>query len=170
LEIGIPDLLWRISPHREAGVHIIPMMRGRIGPGVDAALTSIQGYIPMPAWRVQNLIDPIGARVGSDLVLPRELATHDLVLLDQNPNDRAAPGSGLWVVTEGAGLRVRYLSLEGTVLRVGNDATRDDTARWHSLQLQGRNILDLVRARIVWMGREMERAPAGPADQAGQGH
>lgn len=109
---------------------------------------------------VENLVDPVAARLGPDLVMPRVLAPHDLVLLDQNPEVRAAPGAdGLWVLCEGNRLRVRYLRLGGTRLYVVDETTLADPQRWHSIPLQGRNILDIVRARIVWMGREMEKQP-----------
>ena len=122
----------------------------------------------MPGWLLENLIEPLTARLAPDLVLPGALAANDLVLLDQNPVVRAAPtGDGVWIVAEGTGLRARYLRMEGARLYVGNEVTRRDPRQWLSIPLQGRNILEIVRARIVWIGREMEKEPAGPADPAG---
>jgi transcriptional regulator with XRE-family HTH domain len=160
LEIRVTDLVWRISTERDADVRAIPLLRNRIGPGIDTVFTEIRGHMPLPHSLVRDVVDPVAARLGPDLVLPKSLAAHDLVLLDQNPRLRETPGgNGIWVVSEGAWLRVRYLRLEGTRLFVGNEATRDDPAKWNSIPLQGRNILDIVRARIVWMGREMEKEP-----------
>jgi hypothetical protein len=168
LNIRIPDLLWRVSPDGDASVRPIPMIRNRIGPGTAASFSEIRGFNPVPEWLVKDLIDPLAARLAPDLVLPRALAPHDLVLLDQNPAARAAPGgSGAWVISEAAGLRVRYLRMGGTRLYVANEVTLDDPQKWQSISLQGRNILDIVRARIVWIGREMEKTPAGPVDPAG---
>lgn len=171
LKIGVTDLLWRISGEPDAGVGAIPMIQNRIGPGTDAAFTEIRGHIPLPQWLLRDLVDPLAGRLGPDLVLPKALAAHDLVLLDQNPLLRAVPGgNSIWVVTEGAGLRVRYLRMDGTRICVVNEVTLEDPRKWHSIPLQGRNILDIVRARIVWVGREMEKEPAGPSDQARQGY
>ncbi len=171
LNLGIPDLLWRIAPHLDTGVRAIPMLRSRIGPGTDAVLTEIRGHVPLPEWLLGDIVDPLAARLGSDLVLPAALAPHDLVLLDQNPAARAMPGEGgIWVVTEGAGLRVRYLRAKESRLYVANEITLKDPGQWQAVPPQGRNILDIVRARIVWMGREMEKGPAGPADPACQSH
>lgn len=168
LDFEVPDLLWRTSSGGDAGFRAVPMMRNRIGPGTDGTLTAIRGHVPLPQSLLKDLVDPVTARLGPDLVLPRALAVHDLVLLDQSPRIRAAPGcGGLWVVTEGAGLRVRYLRTGGTCLYIANEATLDDKQRWHSVPLQGRNILDIVRARIVWFCREMEKEPAGPVEPAG---
>jgi hypothetical protein len=125
--------------------------------------------MPMPGWLLEDLVEPLTGRLAPDLVLPRELAANDLVLLDLNPAVRASPtGDGAWIVAEGAGLRARYLRLEGSRLYVGNELTRTDPQQWLSIPLQGRNILEIVRAQIVWIGREMETKPAGPADPACQ--
>jgi transcriptional regulator with XRE-family HTH domain len=167
LDISFSDLLWRISTETETGVGDIPMIQNRIGPGTDAVFTVISGHIPLPRWLLKDLVDPLAARLGPDLVLPRALAAHDLVLLDQNPQLRAVPGSnGIWVVTEDAGLRIRYLRMGDARICVANEVTLEDPRQWHSIPPPGQNILDIVRARIVWMGREMEKEPAGPADQA----
>jgi transcriptional regulator with XRE-family HTH domain len=170
LDMEIPDLISRISPRNNTDISLVPAMRGRIGPGADGDLESTRGYVPLPSFVVKGVADAVAGWLGSDLVLPRELAARDLVLLDQNPLARAAPAAGLlWVVSEGAGLRVRYVAVEKDRLRIGNALTREDPARWQSTPLQGRNILNIVRARIVWMGREIEKAPAGPAVAAGKG-
>jgi hypothetical protein len=168
LDLRVSDLLWRISTEPDADVRAIPMLKNRIGPGADADFTAIHGHIPLPEWLLAGVVDPLAARLASDLVLPRALAAHDLVLLDQNPLIRAAPGyNGIWVVSEGSGLRVRYLRWEAARVRIADEVTLEDPQKWHSIPLQGRNILDIVRARIVWIGREMEKEPAGPADPAG---
>lgn len=160
LDIRITDLPWRVSSERNADVRAIPMLRNRIGPGTGAVFTEIRGHIPLPQSLVKDVVEPLAARLGPDLVLPKSLAAHDLVLLDQNPRLRGTPGEkSIWVVSEGARLRVRYLRKDGARLCVANEVTLDDPGKWHAIPLQGRNILDIVRARIVWMGREMEKEP-----------
>ena len=169
LDIGVADLFWRVSTEPDAGVREIPIIRNRIGPGSDAVFTMIRGHYPLPQALLRDLVDPLAARLGPDLVLPRSLAAHDLVLLDCNPRVRSAPSgeASVWVVKEGATLSVRYLRMQGAVLYLANEVTLKDPARWHSIPLEGRNILDIVRARIVWISREMEKEPAGPADPTG---
>jgi hypothetical protein len=171
LDIHAADLMWRVSTELEVAVRAVPIIRSRIGPGADASFSVYQGYIPLPQSLLKGVVDPLAARLGPDLVMPEALAAHDLVLLDQNPQARAAPGGRtFWVVSEGDGLRVRYLRMGGTRLYVANEVTLEDPPKWNSVPLQGRNILDIVRARIVWMGREMEKTPAGPGDPASQGN
>ena len=171
LDLRVADLMWRVSSEPVEDVRAVPLLNNRIGPGSNAVFTAIRGFVPLPQSLLRDLVDPLAARLGPDMVLPKTLAAHDLVLLDQNPAVRAAPGhSDIWVVSEGAGLRVRYLRMGDTRLSIANEVTLEDPGQWNSIPLQGQNILDIVRARIVWMGRELEKEPAGPADPAGQGH
>jgi hypothetical protein len=157
LELEIPDLVARISAQKSTAISIVPMMRAKLGPGADADPSSLRGYLPVPAALVMGTVSPVAAVLAPDLVLPTELTALDVVLMDQNPAQRASPASGLWVVAEGTGLRVRYLVLENDRLQLGNAVTRGDQGRWQSIPMHGRNILNIVRARIVWMGREMEK-------------
>jgi hypothetical protein len=167
LDISVPDLLGRISPESEAGSETIPMIRSRIGPGSNAAFSEFRGHLMLPRELLKGLVDPVVARLSPDLLLPQPFAAHDVVLLDQNPQRRMLPGrNGIGVVTEDGGLRIRYLQVEGTRIFVANEVTLRDPRKWHSIPPQGQNILDIVRARIVWMGREMEKDPAGPVDEA----
>jgi hypothetical protein len=168
LDVGVSDLLWRVSTEPDSGFRAIPIVRNRIGPGSEAVFTIVRGHFPLPESLLRGLVEPLAARLGPDLVLPKALAAHDLVLLDQNPLVRSEPaGAGsVWVVKESASLSIRYLRMRGTSLCLANEITLEDPQQWHSIPLAGRNILDIVRARIVWMGREMEKEPAGPADTA----
>jgi hypothetical protein len=174
LEIRVSDLLWLGSGEDDVSVRTVPVVRNRIGPGTDSILTVFRGYLPLPQSLLRNLIRPVAARLAPDLVLPRAVAARDLVLLDQNPAVRAMSGSAsasdsIWIVDGGAGLRVRYLRVGGTLLYIAHEDNLSDPRRWKATPLRGRNILDIVRARIVWIGREMETEQARPADQAGQG-
>jgi hypothetical protein len=169
LGINVADLLWRVTGEADVTIRAIPIIRNRIGPGTEAIFDAFRGNIPMPCWLLEDLVDPVTARLAPDLVLPRELSAGDLVLLDQNPAFRACPPpNGIWVVAEPAGLRVRYMKLCDGRLHIGNEATRDRPQHWFSIPLQGRNILEIVRARIVWTSRKMETETPGPADPAGQ--
>jgi hypothetical protein len=168
LDLRVPDLLWRAPEGIDSDIRAIPIVRNRIGPGTDAVLSTFRGHIPMPDWLVKDAMDPVVARLAPDLVMPKALAAHDLVLLDQNPAVRANPQLGsLWVVAEGAGLRVRYLRMAGAQLHVADELTLEEPQKWRVVPPQGRNILDVVRARIVWISREIETEPAGPAVAAG---
>ena len=168
LDLSVPDVVWRSATEPATDVRSIPLVRDRIGPASGGVLTVIAGYYPFPERMLHDLVDPIAARLGPDLAMPSRLAVRDLVLLDQNPRLRAKPADdgALWVVEQGAGLTVRCLRLSHTHLLIANEATR----QWQPIALAGENIVDIVRAQIVWIGREVETEPAGPPYPAGTRH
>jgi hypothetical protein len=171
LGVHIADLVWSASGKADAEVRPVPIVRSRIGPGTVTDLAVFRGNLPMPGWLLRGAVDPIIARLAPDLILPSALAPNDLVLLDQNPALRAAPSErSLWIVAVGAGLRARHVCVRGGQLYAGNEVTWADPQQWPPVPLQGQNILDIVRARIVWIGREVETEPAGSADPAHQSH
>lgn len=156
LGIGIPELMWRSSEESGSSVRIVPMMRHRIGPGVDSALDVLRGFRPFSASMVEKLVKPVVAHLGPDLVLPAALASNDVVLLDQNPEVRGHPqGGGCWVVSEPAGLRIRYVKLGGTRVYLADETTVRDPKMWEAVSLNGKELTEIVRARVVWVGREV---------------
>ena len=156
LGLTLPDLLWRSQERNGASVRSIPMIRNRIGPGMDAALTVFGGSMPFATRIVERLVEPVVAQLGPDLVLPRAVSANDLILLDQNPEVRSRPaGDNCWVVAEPSGLRVRYVKMGGTRVYLANEATVKDPKLWETVPLQGKEVVDVVRARIVWIGREL---------------
>ena len=156
LGLTLPELVWS-SPHESgAQVRIVPMVRNRIGPGMDSSLTVVRGFMPFAARIVDKLVEPVVAQLGPDLVLPSAVSANDLILLDQNPAIRTQPrGESSWVVAEPAGLRVRYVKMGGTRIYLANEATVRDPRLWDAVPLSGKKVEDVVRARIVWIGREL---------------
>jgi hypothetical protein len=55
----------------------------------------------------------------------------------------------------------------GTCIYVADEVTLANPVEWSPVALNNRDILDVVRARIVWISREMEFSPAGSPEQAG---
>jgi hypothetical protein len=169
LNLTVPDLLWLRPEDGGGGLKSIPMLRNRIGPGSDADLDVHRGYFPAPASMTEGIVDPVAARLGAEFVLPRLVEGNDIALLDRNPAVRErARGGGCWVVAEPAGLRVRYVRLRDGLPCVANEATLPHPENWLPVSAAGGNILDIVRARIVWISREMEKEPAGPLGPTGE--
>ncbi len=170
LRLTIPELLWHYPGENQAGIRAVPALRARIGPGFEPSFSDFRGYIPFPVSLVEGLVQPVAARLAQDLHLPAALSANDLVLLDQNPAVRARPGGrGTWVVMEKGGPRVRYVRVGGTHVYLPGEHVVHDPQKWQPVSVQGRNILEVVRARVVWIGREMEKEPYGPADEARPG-
>jgi hypothetical protein len=122
---------------------------------MEVTFVVYRGTMPFPAGLLEGVVDPLAARLAPDLVLPRELAANDIVLLDQNPVIRQNPlGSGVWLIENEGGVFARYLRRNGSELYIANSLTLEHPDRWHAIE-PWRNILDIVRARIVWIGREI---------------
>jgi len=171
LELNIPALIFRSIGTGETAVCPVPVLRSRLGPGFETGLTNYRGFMPFLAHRVAPLVEPVVALLGADLVLPKLFAPSDYVLLDRNPGVRANPSEdGYWVVAESTGLRVRYVKLVGNRVYLANESNIRDPPNWQSVSLRERNILEIVRARIVWISRELETTPAAPADASGSSH
>jgi hypothetical protein len=172
LDLRISDVLWRSTSDPEPDVRAIPLVCGRIGPASDGTLGVISGDYPFPERMLRNLIDPLAARLGPDLALPARLAVRDVVLLDQNQRLRSNPADDgdLWVVEQVSRLCVRYLHRSATHVCLASESNRRHPDLWQSIPLAGQNILEIVRAQIVWIGREVEKEPPGPTDPPGPRH
>jgi hypothetical protein len=168
--VTIPQVLWAGSGINTDEIRAVPILRSRIGPGTMAAFEAFRGYVPFPARLVVPLVEPVAAYLAADLAMPTEYRAGDMVLLDLNEAIRTAvPALACWIVAESAGLRVRYVRRVRGGLEVASLPVLSDRRDWRAISLQGRNILDIVRARIVWIGREMETPSAGPAGPARPG-
>ncbi len=157
LGVTLPELVWRFRDEDASAVRVIPIVRNRIGPGIEAVLSSWRGFMPFSKGLVEPLSSPVVAQVAPDLVLPSAVAANDFILLDQNPEVRSRPGGEkCWVVSDGSGLRIRYVKVSGTKIYLANENTVADPRQWQAIPLQDRDITDIVRARIVWIGRQLE--------------
>jgi hypothetical protein len=169
MQLTIPQVLWSGGGVDPSAIRAVPILKTRIGPGTVASFDVFRGYMPFPAGLVETLTEPVAAYLGADLALPAEYRAGDLALLDQNPARRTMPAaSSCWIVAESGGLRVRYLRRTRGGLEVATNPAAGDRD-WRPISLQGRDIREIVRARIVWIGREMEAGLAGPSGAAGAG-
>lgn len=161
LETSVPELLWHYPAAPGGSAHPVPLLSVPIGSGASCSLTSITGYLPFPGRLLRGLTNPLAAYLSPDLVMPSALCAGDLVLLDQNPLLRKYPaGNSIWVVVENGVLRARYVRLIGTKLYLSNQATIGDKKKWEPLRPPGKAVTEIVKARIVWIGRELEPNPA----------
>jgi hypothetical protein len=120
---------------------------------------------------VSGLIHPVAVRLAPDSVLPGDYQADNLVLLDQNPDLRRDPPPGwCWVAAVFGGQRVRFVRIEGKRIWAGHRTNRALPEKWESISLRGQNILNVVRARIVWIGRKVEKAPGGSSGSPRAGY
>lgn len=166
LDLNVAELMWDREGDRFRGFRAVPVLMNRLGAGSDPDFRSFRGYLPFPGNLVNPLINPVVVRLAADLVMPKPFAANDLLLLDQNPDVRRHPHArSAWIVDEFGALRVRYVRMGGTCIYVANELNLANPVEWAPVALGGRDILDIVRARIVWISREMELSPAGSPEQ-----
>lgn len=156
LGLTIPDLLWAPTEEEGSETRSIPVVRTAVGPGPAADFGVHRGYMPLPTALVKDSIEPLLVRLAPDLALPRVFKANDLVLLDQNRISRNAPTAGsYWVIADGGGLRLRYLRVEKAGLFVLREIDEEHRDGWHPFAVKAENVSDFVRARAVWIGREL---------------
>jgi len=171
LRITIPQILWSEANGHASEVAAVPLLRHRIGPGTAASFEIVHGFMPLPRGLTAPLEGPIAGYLAHDLALPAPFSSGDLILMDRNESLRSIPAaSSCWIVAESAGLRVRYGRRTQSGVEVASEPDFEGPSRYRqTIPFQGRNILSIVRARIVWIGREMETSPEGPPGPSGPG-
>ncbi len=136
----------------------VPVLDGWLGPSLPLpTVASASERYPFPASFVAGLDRPAVARLAADPKLDGELREHDLVLLDHSPEVRRAPDRrAVYVVNRcGEGL-VRRVCVERDDLLVLGAGGRRRADGYEVLPLHGAHILDVIRARVVWIGRFWE--------------
>jgi len=156
LDLNIPALLFSFDRRTDSAIQPVPMLRNKIGAGAGADFGAFRGFMPFSSRQVASLVEPVVAQLAPDLVLPRALKPNDYVLLDRNPALRLNPGGGgCWVIAEGGILRARYVKLGGTCIYIADETTLRQPPKWELISLERRDILEIVCARIVWIGRDL---------------
>lgn len=132
----------------------VPILEGWLGPGLPlpTAPSPAQGY-PFPSPQLLPLTDPTVARLALDQRMTGVIKENDLALLDRSPHSRLLPHEdSLYVVSRhGEGL-IRRLRMNAGLLYVGTEPDGSGRRIWRELTLDG-HILDVVKARVVWIGR-----------------
>ncbi|MEX2264206.1 MAG: helix-turn-helix domain-containing protein [Bryobacteraceae bacterium] len=135
----------------------VPVLEGLLGPG--HASPTMEGAVeryPFLASQVAHLSDPVAVRLATDPRMAGVLNAGDLILLDRSEHLRKDPGpNGLYAVVYHGGSRVRRIKRREGGLLLLSEETRKDPAAWEYISLAGKDILDIVFGRLVWLGREM---------------
>lgn len=156
LGLTTTDLFGNTEASPNLSIKSVPVLRAPIGPGQEAKFNLFSEQLPVPAQLVKTLMDPVLARLGPDLALPREFISGDLILLDQNPALRSALQiPAYWVIAEGSGLRVCLLRAEKDQVYIAGESDAQHPDGWRVLETRGRNPEQLLKARIVWLSREL---------------
>ncbi len=135
----------------------VPVLEGWLGPGLPLPRqpSPVDGC-PFPCFFLSSLENPLVARLARDARMSGLLRENDLVLLDKSPARRLHPGEdGLYVVSRyGEGV-VRRLRMERGDLLLLRGVPSEGSESIEALPLKGCHLLDVVKARVAWMGRTL---------------
>jgi hypothetical protein len=137
----------------------VPILDRPIGPG-----------IPWPAridpgQRVRTSV-PTGAglpglvmaRLAPDPQMGVTLTGYDMAILDTSERQRARPSpEGLYAVERRGEVVLRYLRPGSRCYYLVTDMTLENPAQWEHLSISRTELSALIKARVLWLGREKDR-------------
>jgi len=140
------------SPYRE-----VPVLEGALGPG-HAFPETLSGTSrqPFPDIQVRTLVRPVTARLGADPSMSATVVEGDLVLLDQSERRREEiePDALYAVEHEGQGL-IRWVRCGARCIYLVTADSFTTPIRWVQVPLTGWRVLEIVKARVVWIARSL---------------
>jgi hypothetical protein len=146
----------------------IPLLADRLGHGLPFPdLETESGRLPFPALDLEGLERPVAVRLAPDPQAPPLFHTNDVVLLDPlSSGNIALDPDSYYAIDAGGGGYLRRIEQRHNQLFL---RTEDGPAVPPCISLLDRNILEVVRARAIWIGRYLKRRPIGkrPAQAIG---
>jgi len=151
----ITGYLTRTNPHPQSRLESVPVLTGLLGlhqpiprKGPAREVHAVPHHLTEPAT------EPLVASLAADPEMEPLFVDRDLVLLDQSEIAReTVQPEGYYVVRTAEGLCIRALQRSGDSLFLISEKNRIDSSSWPQLTLTGRNILDTVLARVIWLNR-----------------
>jgi transcriptional regulator with XRE-family HTH domain len=136
----------------------VPVLEGRLGPGLPlpGKLSRSERY-PHAISGEAPLVHPVFARLAGDERMAGIIRKDDLVLLDQSPAKRTdLEPEALYVVSRNGEGVIRWACQGERCLFLLTEETRRRPERWERLSLAGCHLLDILKAKVVWIGRMLE--------------
>jgi hypothetical protein len=165
-----PELADRIMA--ETGLTVYDLLPPRepdraAGEGAPAAALTSRAIL-FPPEIIRSIIDPGVEYLDADTRMEPEIRKGDFVLFDRDDRWRRNPRrQEAYLVSYDGAIQVRYVRRAGERLYFAAEDTLRNPLAWDFVSLADRNILDVVRGRIVWIGRQVASVPAEPAEEAG---
>lgn len=164
LRISPLDLLTReeltihlnsISSQRESRLLHVPVLSGLLGLHQPIPRKGPHREVhSVPSHLTESVTEPLIVSLAGDPEMEPLFVARDLVLLDQSEDVRGlvAPEHH-YVVRTPDGPCVRALDRTGGSLALISEKNKSNPDSWPRIELAGRNILDVVLARVIWLNR-----------------
>jgi hypothetical protein len=144
---------------RHPPVAQIPFLETSIGPGRPwPAGVNWAKTFPAPLASLTIPDDLLMANLAGDPAMSITLASFDLALLDTSvPRRSALAPDGLYVVERSGEAVIRSIRSGARGYYLVADSTLDHPAAWEPLQLSAAPGGAVIKARVIWLGREHDR-------------
>ena len=146
----------RRSPERTADA---PFLDGPIGPGMPwpAGIDPRRRFALPSASRLAPP-DLVMAHLTGDRDMFETTRDADIALLDLSEQRRRnIVPDGLYAVSHGGGALLRYIRPGARVYYLVNDVNMNNPLEWQEFHTPTGGLLELVKARVRWLGRERDR-------------
>jgi transcriptional regulator with XRE-family HTH domain len=159
------NLLRRRALERSAEV---AMLAGVVGPGAAwPAGVERRRRFPLPFRSLAAPSELVIARLAADPDMRRTLSGADIALLDTSELQRCEiTPDGLYAVSLGGEGLLRFIRPGADCYYVAADSNFDQPVRWREFGRTLAELLEVVKARVRWLGRERDRNL--PLDQRGR--
>ncbi len=130
-----------------------------IGPGMRWPTRMDRGRsFPLPFPSLVAPPDLAMAQLAADRDKPATIEGADIALLDLSEQRRRdIVPDGLYVVSRGGEALVRYIRPGARWWYLARDANLNRPMEWEELRLPLAEMLEAVKARVLWLGRERDR-------------
>jgi hypothetical protein len=146
----------------------VPFLDTPIGPGIPwPARIDRRRHSPAPFPSGTVLPGLMLARLARDPQMTVTLAGYDTALLDTSERERSKLSpEGLYAVERNGEVVLRYLRPGARSYYLVTDAELENPNRWEHLRISLKDLSGLIKARVLWLGRESDRKL--PANQRGR--
>jgi hypothetical protein len=138
----------------------VPVLEGSLGPGYPWPKQVVKHErFPIPAAQLRSIDHPVVARLAGDPRMSPVFGDGDTVLLDQSQRARTEiDPKAYYVVRRGFGGLVRRVRLLGKRLFLITEDALDKPAAWEQIALDQQQVQHVIRAKAIFLAREMEWA------------
>lgn len=147
--------------HPPEPVFELPFLDSRIGPGLGwpVAINPRRRH-PLP-FRISTIPrELVMAQLARDPSMYATLAGYDIATLDTSERQRSdVTPEGLYVISRGGEAVLRRIRPGAHCYYLLTDLVMNDPAHWEKIVVAQNELAGIVRARVVWLGREHHRSP-----------
>ena len=157
LNISLADLWMTHVPETGATLRRVPLLTPEVGPKCREFPLETGQYYQLAGEIFQGLMDLSAVRCGHDPEMTPAFRRGDTLVLDTAAHARDNPAaSDCYLVQAHNRFLVRYVRRGGRRLYLLSERNAGEPRQWDEVSLVGRQIRDIVRARVVWLSRHLD--------------